>query len=109
MERATRPQRKLLQALSEKAYEMELSKLLGELRSKFDSWEAGDMSAWELSDAIHEYHDGGGSELHRFYTAGQHYGYQVAHAIKGGHLSMDDVDETCQDRVLYFLDHLDDL
>jgi hypothetical protein len=109
MERPTRAQRKLLQTLAEKAYDLELSKLLKELRGKFDQWESGDITAWDLSDAIHEHHEGGGRELYQFYTAGQHYGYQVAHAIQGGYLTMDDVDETCRDRVQYFLDHLDDM
>jgi hypothetical protein len=40
------------------AHERELSLALNGLRDKFDEWRVGKRTCWELSDDIHQFHDG---------------------------------------------------
>ena len=77
---------------------------MGALSDRFDQWKAGSITVWELSDLIHEFHDGDSREMYKFYVYGKNHEYQVAHAIHNGYLSMDDVEESCRGYVQYFID-----
>jgi len=50
------------------AWERELEQALGLLRSDFEMWKKGEISAFELSDRIHRFHDGRSRELFNMYT-----------------------------------------
>ena len=90
--------------LSGKAHEAELSSHLETLHGQFERWKSGQITVWDLSDLIHAFHDGDSRDLYTFYVYGKNYGYQVACAIKNGHLSMKDVEESCRDHIQYLLD-----
>ena len=66
----TKSERKLLRQLSEVAWESELSLCLSELMKEFSAWQGKRMSAFDLSQKIHEFHDGASRNLYgiRFST-----------------------------------------
>ena len=68
MEPVTNTERKQLRKLSGVAYERELSSELAALEGRFGEWRAGGIGPHELSDAIHEFHEGASRRLFVFYT-----------------------------------------
>lgn len=104
MEKLSKKQRSHLRKLAGRAYETELSKRLAVLHEQFEKWKSKKISVWELSGLIHRFHDGDSRELYKFYVYGDDYPYQVAYAIRNGHLSMEDVEDSCRRHVQYFLD-----
>ena len=67
-ERWSKKQRRELHELRGMAWERELEQALGLLRSDFEMWKKGEISAFELSDRIHRFHDGRSRELFNMYT-----------------------------------------
>lgn len=68
---ATKPRRKekaLLRQLAEEAWETELNDELEDLFESFTSWADKGLSAFELSEQIHEFHNGISRELYKRYT-----------------------------------------
>lgn len=63
--------RKLLREHRDRAWEAEMGCALGELAERFDQWRAGTLSAEELNDAVHVYHDGTGREIWKRYALGE--------------------------------------
>lgn len=78
--RFTKSERKELRRLVALAYERELAKALGELDKSFRRWRMSKISAFELSDRIHKFHNGGARDLWSFYETG-HTELCVKHAI----------------------------
>jgi hypothetical protein len=66
--RITKSERKLLRELVGKAWDAELSKHLNDLFADFQVWADQGMSAFELSDKIHQFHNGISRELYGRYT-----------------------------------------
>jgi hypothetical protein len=67
----TKSERALLRRLAEEAWEAELRDALTELFEEFGKWADDGMSAFELSDKIHEFHNGISRELYgRYATLG---------------------------------------
>lgn len=62
------------------AYERDLGRALGPLASEFGRWQRGEIDAFELSDKIHEFHNGTARDLYRIYT-GKDTPHQVAFAM----------------------------
>lgn len=60
-----RPELRELQGI---AWERELSAALQRLGVDFDAWERGEISAFDLSDRIHQYHNGQSRELFNRYS-----------------------------------------
>jgi hypothetical protein len=56
-----------LRELAGKAYQRELDHELRGLALTFDSWRNGKIDCFELSDRIHEFHDGVSRQLHVMY------------------------------------------
>jgi DNA primase large subunit len=85
----TTTQRKALRRLANLAYERELGAELANLEARFAEWRAQRISAFQISDLIHEFHDGPSRELYKLYgsidTA-----YLVARAIAQGLLHEDE-------------------
>jgi len=69
-ERFTKSERKELKRLVELAYERELSKSLESLGEDFKRWGKTKISAFELSELIHKFHNGIARDLWSFYTTG---------------------------------------
>jgi hypothetical protein len=64
----TKSERALLRSLAEEAWDTELRDALTELFEDFGKWADDGMSAFELSDKIHEFHNGISRELYVRYT-----------------------------------------
>ena len=64
----------------------------------FKAWRANDISVWDLNDKIHEYHDEIARTLYKSYTINNPI-FSVAFGIANGVLSIDEVEESCRERV----------
>ena len=78
-----------LRELASAAYERELSRELGELETEFRRWRAGEINAFDLSEAIHNFHQGTSRDLFSKY-APSNLEIVVAQAIHEGILSKDE-------------------
>ncbi len=65
----SKSERAQLRKLAGTAWEAELCAALKELRGDFQRWEAKFINAFELTDKIHEFHNGISRELYKRYTA----------------------------------------
>lgn len=77
--------RRLIREYSSLAYEAELRLALQSLAKKFDTWRSGELSSFDLSDAIHEFHDGTSRDLWKSYNLGQAE-WALARAVHSGAL-----------------------
>ena len=68
MDSPEKAQRKELRRLAELAYERELSTALAALEAQFHEWHAGKLNVHELSDVIHQFHNGVARDLYVTYT-----------------------------------------
>jgi hypothetical protein len=75
--------KRMIREYAAQAYEIELGQALGELEQQFALWRAGQISAGELSDRIHAFHQGPSRELWGRYNA-RIDDMLVAHAIVTG-------------------------
>ena len=64
----TKAERARLRTLAQEAWESELRDALNELFEDFGKWADDGMSAFDLSDRIHEFHNGVSRELYGRYT-----------------------------------------
>ncbi len=69
-DRFTKPERKELRKLAGLAYERDLAKALESLEDNFKRWRENKITAFELSDSIHQFHNGIARDLWSFYTNG---------------------------------------
>jgi hypothetical protein len=90
MREFTKRERKELRRLADLAYERELNAELDKLALRFDEWRAGQMSPYDLSDAIHEFHNGAARDLFVFYTRGDP-AHKVARALAIGGLAPEEL------------------
>src|SRR5262249_61675494 len=60
--------RRLIREWCATAYERELNAELGKLHELFHQWEASALSPFDLSDAIHRFHDGPARQLYGAYV-----------------------------------------
>lgn len=81
--RFTKLERKELRRLADLAYERELAMALEALEGEFKQWRGKKISAFELSELIHKFHNGIARDLWSFYTTG-HAELSVKHAIVEG-------------------------
>lgn len=65
----SKKQRAELRKLRDLAWERELGAELRVLREQIDTWETGAITAFAVTDAIHEFHDRKARRLHNLYTA----------------------------------------
>ena len=68
LEAYSKDQKKRLRDLAGQAYETELNRELARLLEDFQSWQAGDLNPFELSEKIHQFHQGASKELYKRYT-----------------------------------------
>ncbi|NJO82131.1 MAG: hypothetical protein HC828_04540 [Blastochloris sp.] len=83
MRQYPKPIKRLIREYAARAYEAELGRALGELDQQFAAWRNGQISAFELSDHIHVFHQGPARELWSRYNA-RIDDTLVAHAIVTG-------------------------
>jgi len=82
----TKSERKELRRLVGLAYERELAKALESLEGKFEQWRKNKITAFELNDFVHKFHNGIARDLWSFYTHG-HTEFIVAQATANGVIS----------------------
>ncbi len=80
---ASKRVRRLLRECVGRAYEAALARELADLHVQFHRWETGELSAFDLSDEIHRFHNGPSRELYNRYSSNLHE-MLVAHAIVTG-------------------------
>ena len=59
---------KQLRVLVGEAYEAELGRELAKLKADFDRWDSGETTAGEISDRIHDFHQGPSRDIYSAYT-----------------------------------------
>jgi hypothetical protein len=90
MTKFTRRERGELRKLSMKAYERELAQELSRLKEQFAGWREGKVDSFELSNIIHEFHNGVSRELYTEYmNVSPH--LMVSYALVDGILSEEEI------------------
>ena len=72
------------------AHDRELSKALLELHTHFDQWKRGEITACDLNDFIHRFHDGASREIWKIYATNR-LEPAVAFAVATGILRREEV------------------
>ena len=72
-----------LRELAGRAYEIELGRALAELRGEFDRLQRGEVTAFDVAESIHRFHQGAARDLYLTYTH-RHPKAAVAYAIQTG-------------------------
>lgn len=72
------------------AHDRELGKALLDLRSQFDRWQRGEISAVDLNDLIHRFHDGGSRDIWKKYAT-NHLEPALGHAVATGILRREEL------------------
>lgn len=85
--------KRALRQLANRAYEIELGRELATLRNDFDRWQRGDITAFDVSEAIHRFHEGPARDLYMAYT-NRHPKAAVAYAIRNGILDRTQIAQT---------------
>ncbi len=85
-----RKRRKALRELSGTAHERELTKALLGLEEKFQKWRSGSISSFQLTDIIHEFHNGTNRDIWKRYSY-QKPNMSVPAAIASGILKEEEV------------------
>ena len=60
--------KRAIRELAGRAYEIELGRELTTLEGEFTRWRRGEITAFDLSEAIHRFHQGPARELYLTYT-----------------------------------------
>lgn len=82
-DRWSKKQRRELRELQGLAWEQELEEALQSLRAAFEAWEKSEISAFELSNRIHKFHNGRSRELLNMYS-GSLDNWWIGHTIARG-------------------------
>jgi hypothetical protein len=82
----TKSQRRRIRELAGIAYDRELSRELTTLEGEFARWRSGAISAHDLDERIHQFHQGPNRRLFTMYTGGA-IEFAVAAAIANGIVS----------------------
>ena len=85
--------RKELRVLCDRAYKSQLDHELSILAKSFNDWENKKIDCFELSNKIHQFHDGSARDLWKRYNYSKDYLYLVAVAIVEGHIKESEVSE----------------
>ena len=72
-----------IRELRAQAHENELANELAKLEVKFADWHAGKINAGELSQFVHEYHNGPARELFNYYNSGYDDSVVAVALVKG--------------------------
>lgn len=93
MERYPKQIKRQIRELAGHAYKNELKRELGKLGLHFDEWREGKISAGELTELVHQYHNGPARELWKKYNQNPFTELLVASAMVRGILQKEDVSE----------------
>jgi hypothetical protein len=68
MDQTPKHVKRAIREMAGRAYEIELSRELAALEDEFSRWHRGDITAFDVSEAIHRFHQGPARELYLTYT-----------------------------------------
>jgi hypothetical protein len=92
----SRKRRRELRDLQGLAWERELEDALRSLRMDFEMWDRGDISAFELSDRLHKFHNGRSRELFNMYS-GRLENWWIGHIIARGVIEESELSDDLRD------------
>jgi hypothetical protein len=92
--------RRQLRELLSKAYAQELSNYLHELALNFDQWRGNKITCWELSDLIHQFHNGISRELYNTYGHNGHDTILISRAVAQKLIQLDEVPSEVRELVV---------
>jgi hypothetical protein len=76
--------KKALRSLVGLAHEIELTRALEGLYEDFLRWKSGEIDSFELSDCVHQFHDGPNRDIYLRYTSRLDLRFLVQHALEEG-------------------------
>ncbi|HYK05765.1 MAG TPA: hypothetical protein VE974_28725 [Thermoanaerobaculia bacterium] len=91
--------KRAIRQLADIAYERELASALEALHQQFSSWRNGELDPFELTDAIHRFHNGIARDLYKQYASGGILEAAVAGAIIRGTISAAEIPEVARERL----------
>lgn len=91
--------RRAIRDLASLAYERELADELTKLHAKFDAWNAGQMTPFELEQVVHQFHDGVSRQLYNRYASGTTLPHEVAAAVLRGTISPAEIPEAAREQL----------
>jgi len=100
----TKSQKKHLRQLAGQSYEKEMTLVLESLYEEFKKWEESEITAWDLNDKIHQYHDGTARELYKLYEGLSDPRVALAQAVAKGIIKIEDVPENCRPLLTALID-----
>jgi hypothetical protein len=83
--------RKQFRAVTGALREMELRQALEKLKQDFGEWEEGKIDSFDLSDRIHEFHNGASREIYVRYTSRFDPRMLVRRAIEEGLITLESI------------------
>ncbi len=86
-----KPIKRALRSLSQVAHEAELRRALSQLSHYFDRWKAAEIDSFELSDRIHEFHNGLNREIWLRYNSRVDLRVLVRYAVTEGLINEDSI------------------
>lgn len=93
MNTISKKDKKRLRELADEAYEKDIARSLDMLNEQFAHWKAGKISAWDLNQHIHEFHDKTARKLYKMYAMAEP-GIAVGFAVQRGVISLEEVPES---------------
>jgi hypothetical protein len=90
MEQIPKRLKRLVREWAGVAHDRELAAALGELRDQFERWERAEITAGDLNDLIHKYHDGTFREIWKHYAT-KHLEPAIGFAVATGILQREEV------------------
>ncbi len=92
MKEYTKNIRRELETLNGLAHERYLDQALGELQEHFSCWKSNETNAFDLNEAIHQFHNGKSRELYNYFGGSQSMNdHRVANAIIEGLIAESEV------------------
>jgi hypothetical protein len=93
MTKLTKKQRKQATELLTLAHERELSEALAVLETGFKRWRAGEISAADLDNLIHDHHQGPSRKIWKMYSSASDWEITLPGALHRGYLRVEDFPE----------------
>jgi len=73
------------------AHKRELNHHIGELAKKIDEWRDSKIECWDLTDVIHQFHDGVFRDVYKIYNNNKELIFLISRAIVHGYLLREEV------------------
>jgi hypothetical protein len=99
MSELSKEARRAIRDAASVAYERELSDALFSLAETFEEWKSGSRNAFDVSDAIHEFHQGEARELFNRYGSGSVPDLAVAGAVARGIMTLNEIPPSGRDHI----------